>query len=315
MNFVRRVERVALAVEDLDQAQAFFEQWFDARFCAEEHIEDMGIRYRPFDIGTSRMELLQATRPDSPVAKFLRRNGGPGVHHITFEVDDLDAAVGELERRGGRIAFRHTYAPGVTFEGQVWREAFVHPKDAFGVLIHLAETRPVDAAANGRRVSLVPTTVGDLPELLALWNDGRVMRWVKFPDGLGYDLDQMHAWLAAVTTDPHCHHFVVRAAEAGFCGEAYYAVDAAHRRAALDIKFTVDAQGKGLATDALETLIAHVFRHEPLVDSVWTEPWDDNTAAQRLYSRCGLQPGPRPADLPAGPSYWALSAADWRARN
>jgi len=144
MNFVKRIERVALAVENLDEAQAFFETWFGAKFRPEEHIEDMGIRYRPFEIGESRMELLQATREDSPVAKFIRRNGGPGVHHITYQVDDLDAAVAELERRGGRIAYRHTYQPGVTFEGCVWREAFIHPKDAFGVLIHLAEKKPVN---------------------------------------------------------------------------------------------------------------------------------------------------------------------------
>lgn len=144
MDYVKRIERIALAVEDLDQAQAFFEQWFGARFFPEEHIADMGIRYRPFEVGASRMELLQATRDDSPVAKFIRRNGGPGVHHITFEVDDLEAAIAELTQRGGRIAYQHTYAPGVTFEGCVWREAFIHPKEACGVLIHLAEKRPVD---------------------------------------------------------------------------------------------------------------------------------------------------------------------------
>ncbi len=143
MSYVKGIERVALAVEDLDQAQAFFEQWFGAKFCPEEYIEDMGIRYRPFDVGGSKMELLQATREDSPVARFIKRNGGPGVHHITYEVDDLDAAIAELERRGGRIAYRHKYQPGVTFEGCVWREAFVHPKDAFGVLIHLAEKKPI----------------------------------------------------------------------------------------------------------------------------------------------------------------------------
>ncbi len=149
MDYIKRVERVALAVEDLDRAQAFFEQWFGARFCPEENIVDMGIRYRPFDIGASKMELLQATRADSPVAKFIKRNGGPGVHHITFEVADLDAAVAELERRGGQIAYRHTYAPGVAFEGQYWREAFVHPKDAFGVLIHLAEKKPASGEPDG----------------------------------------------------------------------------------------------------------------------------------------------------------------------
>lgn len=142
MSYVKRIERVALAVPDLDEAQAFFEGWFGARFQPEEFIEDMGIRYRPFEIGESMMELLQPTREDSPVAKFLKTRG-PGVHHITFEVDDLDEAIAELEQRGGRIAYRHTYAEGVTFEGQVWREAFIHPKDAFGVLIHLAEKKSV----------------------------------------------------------------------------------------------------------------------------------------------------------------------------
>jgi len=140
--FIKRVERIALAVHDLDEAQTFFETWFGAQFQPEEYIEDMGIRYRPFTIGESRMELLQGTRPDSPVARFLQAHGGPGVHHITLEVDDLDAALAELDRRGGRIAYRHTYAPGVTFEGHVWREAFIHPRDAFGVLIHLAEKKP-----------------------------------------------------------------------------------------------------------------------------------------------------------------------------
>lgn len=142
MTFVKRIERVALAVPDLDEAQSFFETWFGAKFDPEESIEDMGIRYRPFTVGESRMELLEPTHPDSPVARFLRSNGGPGVHHITFEVDDLDLALAELERRGGRTAYRHTYAQGITFEGYVWREAFVHPKDAFGVLIHLAEKKP-----------------------------------------------------------------------------------------------------------------------------------------------------------------------------
>jgi len=146
MSFVKRVERVALAVEDLEAATAFFESWFGAVFHPEEVIEEMGIRYRPFDLGESKLELLQATRPDSPVARFIRSRQGPGVHHLTFEVEDLDEAVEELERRGGRVASRHSYPAGTTFEGFVWREAFVHPKDAFGVLIHLAEKVPAGRA-------------------------------------------------------------------------------------------------------------------------------------------------------------------------
>ncbi len=144
MSYIKGIERVALAVPDLEEAQAFFEDWFDAKFHPEELIEDMGIRYRPFEIGDGRMELLEPTHEDSPVARFLKSNGGPGVYHITFEVDDLDEALAELEKRGGRVAYRHTYDEGVTFEGKVWREAFVHPKDAFGVLIHLAEKKPAE---------------------------------------------------------------------------------------------------------------------------------------------------------------------------
>lgn len=144
MGHFKRIERIALAVADLDEAQRFFEGWFEAEFEPEEHIETMGIRYRPFTIGDSRMELLQPTRDDSPVAKFLASRGGPGIHHLTLEVDDLDAAIEALARRGGRIASRHEYQEGETFEGYRWREAFVHPRDAFGVLIHLAEKRPID---------------------------------------------------------------------------------------------------------------------------------------------------------------------------
>jgi len=86
VTYIKRIERVALAVPDLNEAKALFENWFGAKFLPEEYIEDMGIRYRPFDIGESKMELLEPTREDSPVAKFLKKNGrkiqhrGPGSH-------------------------------------------------------------------------------------------------------------------------------------------------------------------------------------------------------------------------------------------
>jgi methylmalonyl-CoA/ethylmalonyl-CoA epimerase len=76
------------------------------------------------------------------IARFLKTRG-EGVHHITFEVEDLDQAIAELQKRGIEIAYRHRYAPEVSFEGYRWDEAFIHPKDAFGVLIHLAQKRKV----------------------------------------------------------------------------------------------------------------------------------------------------------------------------
>ena len=146
---------------------------------------------------------------------------------------------------------------------------------------------------------------------MALWNDGRVMRWVGFPDGLGYDIAAMTAWYERLQSNPLRHHFVVLSDLLGFCGEAYYAVDPQHRRAGLDIKLRVAAQGGGRATAAFRALIDRVFESETIVDLVWTEPAVSNLAARTLYWQCGLRPAQRPADMPPQDprydvSYWEL---------
>jgi|Deesub1362A_J573_1020465.scaffolds.fasta_scaffold03968_2 RimJ/RimL family protein N-acetyltransferase len=163
----------------------------------------------------------------------------------------------------------------------------------------------------GNMVILRKTSEGDFPNLITLWNDGRVMKWVGFPNGLGYDLKKIRDWFSRLQADPDRHHFVVHAEGVGFCGEAYYAVDKIHKRAGLDIKFRPEAQGQGLATDALKILIRFVFETEPDVEEVWTEPSEENIAARRLYERCGLKPMSRPPDMEQGPSYWVLQREDW----
>ncbi len=175
------------------------------------------------------------------------------------------------------------------------------PEGASSVRPNVSETQ---AEVRGTRVTVRATGEGDLADLMGLWNDGRVMKWVGFPDGLGYDSEKIHAWYERICSNAERHHFVVHAGEVGFCGEVYFAVDRAHRRAGLDIKFRPEAQGKGLATDALTTLIDLVFDAEPEVDAVWTEPSEENAAARRLYDRCGLAPAPRPSDIGDSPSYW-----------
>jgi RimJ/RimL family protein N-acetyltransferase len=160
-------------------------------------------------------------------------------------------------------------------------------------------------------LAIRPTTAADLADLGRLWNDGEVMGWVGFPDGLQYDEPALGEWLAAIEASADRRHFVVREAELGFCGELFYAVDPDARRAALDIKLVAAAQGRGIGAAGLAWLIDTVFTDEPAVDVVWTEPWPENEAARRLYARCGLRPGPRPADLDPGPSYWALARSDW----
>lgn len=170
-------------------------------------------------------------------------------------------------------------------------------------------TRTVEI--RGEYVTIRTTVEDDLPDLMTLWNDGEVMKWVEFPNGLGYDFDQLRNWFRQLQANPNRHHFVVHVEGIGFCGEVYYKTDKVHRRASLDIKIIPKAQGRGIATVALTMLIDHVFESEPEIEAVWTQPSEENFAARRLYARCGLRPKPRPADLEQGPSYWELRREDW----
>ncbi len=155
-----------------------------------------------------------------------------------------------------------------------------------------------------RKPTIRPTEWTDLSDLRRLWADERVMTWVGFPDGMPLGQHQLNDWFTRISQSERSHHFVV-IADGEFCGEVFYRVDDPPITASLDIKLLPAAQGRGLATAALEELIQLVARSEPSVAEVWTEPWPRNTRAQRLYARCGLRPKRRPAHLDPGPTYWA----------
>ncbi len=92
----------------------------------------------------------------------------------------------------------------------------------------------------------------------------------------------------------------------------FYRKDLEHKRAGLDIKFLPEAQGQGLATEALQLIIDYIFKNEDNIEAVWTEPSEENRAARNLYARAGLAKE-RPADLKPGRPYWELSREDWQA--
>lgn len=161
------------------------------------------------------------------------------------------------------------------------------------------------------RLILRSTRKSDLPFLQGLWNDGRVMRSVGFPNGVGYTDDSISAWFDCSASEPCFHHFIVWEKNGSPCGEVHYRVEATWNRAGLDVKFTPEKQGKGFATEALSALISHVFIEEPDVEEVWTEPAAANDAAKRLYTRCGLRAKDRPMDMKPGESYWALERGRW----
>lgn len=133
MQMLQRIYHVGYAVEDLEAASRFYAENFGVALSQPEEVEDQGIVAVMFQVGESMIELVQPTRPDSPVGKFLERRG-EGFHHVAFKVDDLEGALQELKRRGVQLIDEE---PRVGAGGM--RIAFIHPKGAFGVLTELVQ--------------------------------------------------------------------------------------------------------------------------------------------------------------------------------
>jgi methylmalonyl-CoA/ethylmalonyl-CoA epimerase len=143
---VTRVDRVSIAVRDLGRARAFFERHFGAAFGEVQDVAVDGYRYVPFTLAGFTLELLEPYRADGPIARFLDRRG-EGLYQLSFMVEDVEAAAGELRGAGLQVLGPRTYPDDVVLEGCRWKEAFVHPRDAFGVLLFLGERTPVAASA------------------------------------------------------------------------------------------------------------------------------------------------------------------------
>lgn len=128
-----RIYHLGYAVEDLETAARFYRDNFGVEPGEPEIVQEQGIIATMFEVGESMIELVQPTRPDSPVGKFLAKRG-EGFHHVAFEVDDLEAALADLKSRGVELIDE---TPRIGAGGT--RMAFVHPKGAFGVLTELVE--------------------------------------------------------------------------------------------------------------------------------------------------------------------------------
>ncbi len=156
-----------------------------------------------------------------------------------------------------------------------------------------------------RSLTYRPTTASDLDDLRRLWNDGRVMRWVGFPDGLGIDDDGCRDWFEWIAGSSDRHHYVVHEGDGRFCGELYYRIDAAGR-VELDIKLVPEAQGRGIGTEAFGWLLKTVFEQEPSAVLAWTEPLPQNVRSRALYARAGLHPEARPVGLEGSGEIWVI---------
>ena len=127
------VEHLGIAVADEAAAVARYTQLLGVGPYKDELVEREGVKTIFFRTGESKIELLVATRPDSPVAKFIEKRG-EGLHHVAFAVPDLDAALAHLEAEGAELIDRKPRRGG----GGA-RVAFVHPRTFGGTLTELVE--------------------------------------------------------------------------------------------------------------------------------------------------------------------------------
>jgi methylmalonyl-CoA/ethylmalonyl-CoA epimerase len=127
------LDHIGIAVGDLATALAFFRDALGLDVLAPEEVPSQKVRVHVVPVGGSALELLEATAADSPIARFLEKHG-PGIHHVTLRVDDIDRALSDLRRRGVTLIDE---SPRLGAEGA--RIAFVHPSSTGGVLIELKQ--------------------------------------------------------------------------------------------------------------------------------------------------------------------------------
>lgn len=130
---LQKVEHIALAVSDLEEAIAHYEKVWNAGVEHRERVEDQGVEEAMIPVGDTYLQLLGATRPDSTVAKFVEKRG-EGLHHIAYEVDDLEAALVDLKDKGVPLIDEK---PRLGGRGHM--VAFVHPKGNQGLLVELIQ--------------------------------------------------------------------------------------------------------------------------------------------------------------------------------
>lgn len=132
---MNKIAHIGIAVHDLDAALALFRDAMGLHVEYRRAVPEQGVEIVGLPVGESEIELLQPLSDEGGVAKFLQSRG-EGVHHICFEVDDIEAALRDMETAGYRLIDR---TPRVGANGQ--RYAFVHPKGTHGVLIEFYEKK------------------------------------------------------------------------------------------------------------------------------------------------------------------------------
>ena len=134
-----RIDHIGVAVADLDAALALHERTYGMPVVHRETVTEQGVEAVLLDVGENHVELLRPLAGDTPVGRFLAQRG-PGLHHVAYQVGDIEAALAQLRDRGVRLIDE---APRIGIRGS--RVAFLHPSATAGVLTELVEHANLDA--------------------------------------------------------------------------------------------------------------------------------------------------------------------------
>jgi methylmalonyl-CoA epimerase len=158
------LDHVGIAVRNVEEALAFYRDALGLEIEAAEEVAPQQVRARFIPTGEASLELLEATAPDSAIARYVEKRG-PGLHHITLRVEDIEAALARLQARGVRLVDQ---APRPGAEGAL--VAFVHPSAAHGVLVELKQASPPRPTRASADLAPKRLTLGGL-QLISV-NDG-----------------------------------------------------------------------------------------------------------------------------------------------
>ncbi|MDO9551499.1 methylmalonyl-CoA epimerase [Rhodonellum sp.] len=132
---MRKIEHIGIAVKDLKTSNALFKRLLGSEHYKEEEVAGEGVNTSFFQVGETKIELLEASREDSPISKFIEKKS-EGIHHIAFDVEDIHAEVLRLKAAGFDI-LNETPKDGADNKLVV----FLHPRSTNGVLVELCQNK------------------------------------------------------------------------------------------------------------------------------------------------------------------------------
>ena len=130
---MRKIEHIGIAVKDIEASNQLFDLLFDKPHYKIEEVESEGVKTSFFECGPNKIELLQATNENSPIAKFIEKKG-EGIHHIAFAVDDIYEEIERLKSKDFKMIHE---IPKRGADKKII--AFLHPKSSNGVLVELCQ--------------------------------------------------------------------------------------------------------------------------------------------------------------------------------